>query len=176
MATAFGMLGIAAAWSGENLQIVLQSPYAVIATAGLFAVLAMSMFGFFEIQLPSRWVNKISSVQESRTGSFGSTVLLGFTSALIVGPCVTAPLAAALLYIAQTGNARLGAAALFSLGLGQGLPLVLLGVLGDAYCRGRAAGWCMSNTPSASYFWLLQSGWQAGFCRATFPWLFVRSL
>lgn len=160
MATAFGMLGIAAAWSGENLQIVLQSPYAVIATAGLFAVLAMSMFGFFEIQLPSRWVNKISSVQESRTGSFGSTVLLGFTSALIVGPCVTAPLAAALLYIAQTGNARLGAAALFSLGLGQGLPLVLLGVLGGRILP-RAGGWMVYVKYTFGFVFLAAAIWMA---------------
>jgi len=160
MATAFGMLGVAAAWSGQNLQIVLQSPYAVIATAALFAVLAMSMFGFFEIQLPSRWVNKISSVPTSRSGSFGSTALLGFTSALIVGPCVTAPLAAALLYIAQTGNARLGAAALFSLGLGQGLPLILLGVLGGRILP-RAGGWMVNIKYAFGFVFLAAAIWMA---------------
>lgn len=131
MALAFGFLGIAAALSGQNLQIVLQSPYAIGSVALIFVILAASMFGAFELQLPSSWVNRISGTQVGDRGSVGSAAFMGFTSALIVGPCVTAPLAAALLYIAQTGDARLGAAALFALGLGQGLPLVVFGTIGS---------------------------------------------
>jgi thiol:disulfide interchange protein DsbD len=140
MAAAFGLLGIAAAWSGQNLQIVLQSPYAVATVAAIFTVLALSMFGLFEIQLPSAWVSRVAGAGSSRRGSLGGAAAIGFTSALIVGPCVTAPLAAALLYIAQTGDALLGAAALFALGLGQGLPLIAFGTFGSRALP-KAGGW-----------------------------------
>lgn len=131
MACAFGLLGIVAAWSGQNLQMALQSPWAIGAVAALFAVLSLSMFGFFELQLPSAWVNAINRTGAGSTrGSHSSAALLGFTSALIVGPCVTAPLAGALIYIAQTGNMAIGAASLFALGLGNGIPLILFGTLG----------------------------------------------
>lgn len=130
MASAFGLLGVAAAWSGQNLQVVLQSPYAVYAVAAVFAVLALSMFGLFEMQLPQSWTRRLSSAGSQRSGTFAGAATLGFTSALVVGPCVTAPLAGALLYIAGTGDMMLGAAALFALGLGQGIPLMVVGTLG----------------------------------------------
>ncbi|MGH6760802.1 MAG: protein-disulfide reductase DsbD [Phyllobacterium sp.] len=131
MAVAFGLLGIVAAWSGQNLQIVLQSPYAVGAIAALFVVLAISMFGFFELQLPAAWTSRMVGIKTGQRGSAGGAAAMGFASALIVGPCVTAPLAAALLYIAQTGDAWLGASALFALGLGQGIPLIVFGTVGS---------------------------------------------
>lgn len=140
MAAAFGLLGIAAAWSGQNLQVVLQSPYAVGTVAVIFFILALSMFGLFEIQLPSAWVNRMAGAGSSRRGSLGGAAAIGFTSALIVGPCVTAPLAAALLYIAQTGDAVLGASALFALGLGQGLPLIAFGTFGSRALP-KTGGW-----------------------------------
>lgn len=130
MATAFGLLGVVAAWSGQNLQMALQSPLAIGAVSILFVVLAMSMFGLFELQLPSAWVNAIGGLGQGNRGSLASAGLLGFTSALIVGPCVTAPLAGALIYIAQTGDVALGAASLFALGLGKGIPLIAFGTLG----------------------------------------------
>ena len=130
MAAAFGLLGLAAAWSGQNLQMALQSPLAIVAVSALFLVLALSMFGLFELQLPASWVNRVGGLGQGRRGSLASAGLLGFTSALIVGPCVTAPLAGALIYIAQTGDVALGAAALFALGLGKGVPLVVFGTLG----------------------------------------------
>ncbi|MGV2980504.1 protein-disulfide reductase DsbD [Camelimonas sp. ID_303_24] len=130
MAAAFGLLGVAAAWSGQNLQMALQSPPAIIAVSALFLALALSMFGLFEMQLPASWVNAVGGLGQGRRGSLASAGLLGFTSALIVGPCVTAPLAGALIYIAQTGDVALGAAALFALGLGKGIPLVAFGALG----------------------------------------------
>jgi len=130
MASAFGLLGVAAAWSGQNLQMALQSPLAIGAVSVLFVVLALSMFGLFELQLPSAWVNAIGRLGQGNRGSLASAGLLGFTSALIVGPCVTAPLAGALIYIAQTGDVALGAASLFALGLGKGIPLIAFGTLG----------------------------------------------
>ncbi len=131
MASAFALLGLVAAWSGANLQMVLQSPYAIGLLSGAFVIFALSMFGAFELQLPQSWVARLSRNQPSQARpSLASSAALGFTSALIVGPCVTAPLAGALIYIAQTGDLALGAGALFALGLGKGIPLIAMGVLG----------------------------------------------
>ncbi|MDO8411042.1 MAG: protein-disulfide reductase DsbD [Phenylobacterium sp.] len=131
MASAFALLGLVAAWSGANLQMVLQSPYAIGLLSGAFVIFALSMFGAFELQLPQSWVARLSRNQPGQARpSLASSAALGFTSALIVGPCVTAPLAGALIYIAQTGDLALGAGALFALGLGKGIPLIAMGVLG----------------------------------------------
>ncbi|WP_108482751.1 protein-disulfide reductase DsbD [Oceaniglobus ichthyenteri] len=140
MASAFGLLGVAAAWSGQNLQVALQSPAAIYAVAAIFVALALSMFGLYELQLPQAWTRRLSSAGAGRRGTFGGAATLGFTSALIVGPCVTAPLAGALLYIAGTGDVWLGAGALFALGLGQGIPLMIAGTLG-ARVLPRAGAW-----------------------------------
>ena len=129
MASAFGALGVVAAWSGQNLQLALQSPPAIIAAALVFVALGLSMFGFFDIEMPQFVTSRVQRIQ-GKGGSLGGAAALGFTSALIVGPCVTAPLAGALLYIAKTGDVLLGALALFALGLGQGVPLLAIGVFG----------------------------------------------
>lgn len=129
MAAAYGTLGIFAAWSGENLQAALQTPVAVVAMGTVFALLALSMFGIYELQLPQSWTSRLAAKAGYR-GSVGGAVALGFGSALIVGPCVTPPLAAALVFVAQTGQVMRGSLALFALGLGMGLPLVAFGVLG----------------------------------------------
>jgi len=130
MAAAYGLLGIAAAWSGQNLQAALQTPWALGAISVLFVVLALSMFGLFELQLPNSWTSFISGRTSGMGGSLPGAAALGFTSALIVGPCVTPPLAGALLYVSQTGDMMRGAAALFMLGLGMGLPLIVYGTVG----------------------------------------------
>lgn len=131
MASAFGLLGVVAAWSGANLQAVLQSPFAIGTIAAIFVVLALSMFGLFEMQMPASLQARLTSRGSAGTsGTIGGAAALGFGSALIVGPCVTAPLAGALIYIAQTGDVALGAAALFALGLGQGIPLLAVGAFG----------------------------------------------
>jgi len=129
MAAAYGTLGIFVAWSGENLQASLQTPLAVLAMSAVFIALALSMFGLYELQLPQSWTARLVAVAGNK-GSIGGAALLGFGSALIVGPCVTPPLAAALVYVAQTGQVLRGSLALFSLGLGMGLPLIAFGVLG----------------------------------------------
>ncbi|MFQ0813917.1 cytochrome C biogenesis protein [Brucella anthropi] len=140
LALGFAMVGAIAGWSGQNLQMVLQSKWTALALAGIFTLLALSMFGLFQIQLPNSWVSAISSRTGQRTGSKRSAAILGFSSVLIVGPCVTAPLAGALLYIAQTANVALGAAALFALGIGKGLPLIAFATLG-AGTLPRAGAW-----------------------------------
>jgi thiol:disulfide interchange protein DsbD len=88
------------------------------------------MFGLFELQLPNSWTRLIAGPTSGMGGSLPGAAALGFTSALIVGPCVTPPLAGALLYVSQTGDAMRGAAALFMLGLGMGLPLIVYGTVG----------------------------------------------
>lgn len=140
LAIAFALLGVAAAWSGQNLQMVLQSPWAVGGLAVLFVILAVSMFGAFELQLPSAWTSRLSRDAGTGRRSVASASGLGFLSALIAGPCVTAPLAGALLYIAQTGDVVLGAAALFFLGLGKGVPLIVFGTAGARFLP-RAGAW-----------------------------------
>lgn len=140
LALGFAVVGAIAGWSGQNLQMVLQSKWMALALAGIFSLLALSMFGLFQLQLPSSWVSAISAKTGQRTGSKRSAAILGFSSVLIVGPCVTAPLAGALLYIAQTANVALGASALFALGIGKGLPLIAFATLG-AGTLPRAGAW-----------------------------------
>jgi thiol:disulfide interchange protein DsbD len=88
------------------------------------------MFGLYDLQLPARWIGRLSGGAAGNRGSIGGAALLGFGSALIVGPCVTPPLAAALLYVAQAGDLARGATALFALGLGMGVPLLAFGTFG----------------------------------------------
>lgn len=130
MAFAYAALGLVVAWSGQNLQAALQTPVALGLMSAVFVGLAFSMFGFYDLQLPQSWKDRLVGKDARRSGSVGSAALMGFGSALIVGPCVTPPLAAALLYVAQTGDIVRGGAALFALGLGMGLPLLAFGTFG----------------------------------------------
>ncbi|MFA7070722.1 MAG: protein-disulfide reductase DsbD, partial [Sulfurimonas sp.] len=127
MAVAYTIAGVLAGLFGSNLQASLQNPIAIYSFAAIFVVLAMSMFGFYELKLPDSFVSKISSSNSSRGGYIG-VAIMGFLSALIVGPCVAAPLAGALVYIGQSGDALLGGAALFAMSLGMGAPLIVVGV------------------------------------------------
>ncbi|PYG61167.1 protein-disulfide reductase DsbD [Rhizobium sp. UGM030330-04] len=140
LAAAFSLFGILAAWLGQSFQIALQSPPAILITAAVFIILAIASFGMVEVQLPAGLRDRLARSQRSLGGSFGSTAILGFSSALLIGPCVTAPLAGALLYIAKSGNLLLGAAALFALGIGKGIPLILIGTSGAALLP-RAGAW-----------------------------------
>lgn len=131
MAGTYAAVGVAAGLAGANLQAMLQSPWLLGAFAALFLILASSLFGLFELRLPAALVNRIgASGQERAGGRVAGAAVLGFLSALLVGPCMTAPLAGALLYIGQTGSALYGGLALFALGLGMGLPLLAIAVFG----------------------------------------------
>ena len=131
MAGTYAVVGVAAGMAGANLQATLQSPWLLGAFAALFLVLASSLFGLFELQMPSALVNRVESAGRDRSGgSIPGAAALGFLSALLVGPCMTAPLAGELLYIGQTGSAVYGGMALFALGLGMGLPLLAIAVFG----------------------------------------------
>lgn len=131
MGLAYGALGFAAAWSGQNLQLALQTPLALVAMAAVFAALALSMFGLYDLQVPSAAASKFTGAP-GRGGSIVGAAVLGFGSALIVGPCVTPPLAAALLYVGSTGDVLRGGVGLFALGFGMGLPLIAFGTLGGS--------------------------------------------
>ena len=127
MAITYAAAGVAAGFSGTLLTSALQNPWVLGGFALMFVVLAFSMFGLYELQLPTALQSKLADKANHQGGSLSAIALMGALSALIVGPCVAAPLAGALLYIAKTGDALLGGAALFSLALGMGVPLLLVG-------------------------------------------------
>ncbi|WP_083199900.1 protein-disulfide reductase DsbD [Pseudomonas defluvii] len=134
MALVYAGLGVIAALLGANLQAWLQQPWLLGSLAALFVVLALPMFGAFELQLPTWLRDRLERAgHNTRGGNLYGAALLGALSGLLMGPCMTAPLAGALLYIAQSGNAVQGALVLFALGLGMGLPLLLLVTLGNRY-------------------------------------------
>ncbi len=159
LATAFGLVGVAAAWSGRNLQMVLQSPAAVGTVAALFILLALSSFGLFHIRLPAGIGNRLSGGKR-KGGSAAGAAMLGFSSAFLIGPCVTAPLAGALLYIARTGDVVIGALALFALGLGKGLPLIAMATLGGKVLP-RAGAWMENVRYAFGFLFLATAIWLA---------------
>ena len=141
MALTYTIAGVLIGLSGENIQATLQHPYVLTAFAFLFVVLSFSMFGYYELQMPAFIQNRLSNVSNNqKSGSFGGVATMGFLSALIVGPCVTAPLVGALIYIGQTGDAVLGGAALFALAMGMGLPLLIIGTAFGKYLP-QAGAW-----------------------------------
>jgi thiol:disulfide interchange protein DsbD len=128
MAITYAVAGVIAGYSGNLLSSALQTPWILGSFAGLFVLLSLSMFGLYELQLPSAWQSKLSETSNRlHGGHLSGTFVMGALSAIIMGPCVTAPLAGALLYISQTHDAILGGVALFVLALGMGAPLLLIG-------------------------------------------------
>ena len=141
MALTYTALGVAAGLTGAGLAAAFQDPWVLGALALVFVALAVSMFGFYDLALPSgvqSWLTNLSGRQ--RGGTYAGVGIMGFLSALVVSPCVAAPLAAALIYIGQTGDAVLGGLALFSLSLGMGAPLLLIGAFGGALLP-KAGAW-----------------------------------
>lgn len=127
-ALAYMAFGVLAGLFGSNLQATLQTPWVIVLFSALFVVLALSMFGFYELQMPSFVQERVAVLShKQKGGTLWGAAIMGGLSALIVGPCMAAPLAGALIYIGQTGDALLGGSALFSMGLGMGVPLLVLG-------------------------------------------------
>ena len=128
MALTYSLLGVLAGSFQLNLQAASQNAWTIGAFSLVFVILALSMFGVFELRMPAAVQTRLSSLsQPRRAGGLYSSALMGAVSAIIVGPCVAPPLAGALLYISQTGDALQGGAALFSMGLGFGVPLLVIG-------------------------------------------------
>ena len=129
MALTYTVAGVLAGMFGANLAAAFQDPWIVSAFALVFVLLALSMFGFYELQMPASWQAGLAALSHrQRGGTWAGVAAMGGLSALIVGPCVAAPLAGVLIYIGQTGDPVLGGVALFALGMGMGVPLIVAGV------------------------------------------------
>ena len=141
MALSYTLAGVAAGLSGNLLSQSLQSPLVLGLTALLFVVLAFSMFGFYELKLPSAFESQLLNASNKlKGGEFLGVFIMGVLSALIVSPCVAAPLAGALIYIGQTHNVLLGGIGLFALAIGMGVPLLLIGASAGSLLP-KAGGW-----------------------------------
>ncbi len=146
MSVAYTIAGIIAGVFGANLQAALQNSYVLVVFALIFVALAFSMFGYFEIKLPESIQTKLNKTTDGKEKQgIAGIAIMGFLSALIVGPCVAPPLAGALVYIGQTGDAVLGGMALFVMSLGMGVPLLLIG-LGAGKFMPKPGGWMESIT------------------------------
>jgi thiol:disulfide interchange protein DsbD len=131
-----GLLG-----AGANISNWMQTPWVLSIFAVLFLALSLSMFGLYELQLPSKLRNRLNDInQKQKGGNLFGVFLMGVLSALVVSPCVSAPLAGALVYLSTTGDAWLGGSALLALGLGMGAPLIALGTTGASFLP-KAGGW-----------------------------------
>src|SRR5450830_926599 len=129
MALVYTALGIAAGLAGQGLAADLQKPWVLIPVGLLMVGMSLSMFGFYELQLPSSLQSRLAGASgKQRAGKLGGVFVMGAISALIVGPCVAAPLAGALIYLSQSRDVVVGGAALFAMAMGMSVPLLMLGV------------------------------------------------
>ncbi len=127
-ALTYTVFGVLAGLFGSNLQALFQEPWVIMVFSGIFVLLALSMFGGFQVQIPAFIQTKVMAISSKQQGGkLLGAVMMGILSALAIGPCVTAPLTGALIYIGQTGDAYLGGIALFALGIGMGIPLMIVG-------------------------------------------------
>jgi thiol:disulfide interchange protein DsbD len=141
MALVYTMLGVAAGLAGEGLAGALQKPWVLLTFGALLVTLALSMFDVYQLQLPSALQTRLSNASGNLSGGrLAAVFTMGALSALIVGPCVAGPLAGALLYISQTGNALVGAGALFAMACGMSVPLLLTGLSAGSLLP-RAGAW-----------------------------------
>lgn len=131
MAITYTLLGVVVALAGAQFQAMFQHPSVLIVLSIIFVLLALSMFGAFNLTLPSSWQNKLTQLSNKQEGgSYLGVVSMGAISGLVASPCTTAPLTGALIYISQTGDIAIGASALYALSIGMGLPLLILGSSG----------------------------------------------
>lgn len=128
MAITYALAGIIVAWVGQNIQAQFQKPIVIISFSILFVLLALSLFGFYDLQLPARWRKRFNAwSHKQKGGTYIGVFVMGSLSSLIVSPCVSAPLVGVLAYIGETGDIWLGGFALLALGFGMGIPLLLIG-------------------------------------------------
>lgn len=152
MSLTYAFVGALVAVLGKNLQIAMQSPVILLVFSLIFVALAASMFGWYELRLPVSWQARLASVtRRQESGHYLGAAVMGCLSTLILSPCVTAPLIGVLGYIANTGNVLLGTVALFCLGLGMGIPLLLIGASAGKWLP-KAGAWMQTVK---SFFGLL---------------------
>lgn len=161
MALTYALAGMGVALVGSSIQAELQRPWVIVMFSGIFVLLALSLFGLYELQMPNSWQRRITAwSNRQKGGSYFSVFIMGGISSLIVSPCVSPPLIGVLSYIADSGNVMLGAIALFALGLGMGLPLLLVG-LSAGHILPKAGAWMgvieklMGLTMLAFAIWML---------------------
>lgn len=153
MAISYSLLGLLVASLGLQFQTYFQHPIVLVAISILFVALALAMFGVFNLSLPEKWQNKVTSLSNKQQGgSIKGAALMGLLSGLVASPCTTAPLTAALLYVAQSGDLALGALTLYILSMGMGLPLLILGSTGGKFLP-KAGAWM--DVVKASFGFLL---------------------
>ena len=142
MALTYTVVGVVAGLLGADIQAAMQNPWVLTVFAAMFVALAYSLFGYYEIGLPSSWQSKISKASDEagQKGGIAGTAIMGLLSALIVGPCVAPPLGGAVLFISHTGDALLGGTALFVMSMGMGVPLLLVGI-GAGKFMPKPGGW-----------------------------------
>jgi thiol:disulfide interchange protein DsbD len=141
MAIVYTLLGVSAGLLGEGLSAALQNPWVLSAFALLMAMLSLSMFGVYQLQMPAMVQTRLTQLSEKQTaGKLAGVFVMGALSALIVGPCVAAPLAGALLYISQTRDVVVGGSALFAMAVGMSIPLLAIGLSAGALLP-RAGAW-----------------------------------
>ncbi len=134
MAVTYAAAGLLAGLAGKNLQAALQTPWVLIVFTLLFVGLALSLFRLYELRLPNAWNSKLTMLSnQQKSGSYIGVAIMGALSVLIVSPCISAPLVAALAYITQSDQAALGGVILFVMGLGMGVPLLFIGTLGGKF-------------------------------------------
>jgi thioredoxin:protein disulfide reductase len=159
MAITYAIAGVAAGYSGNLLSNALQTPWVLGSFAALFVVLSLAMFGLYELQLPTALQSKLTDTSNKLHGGHLSGVFgMGALSAIIMGPCVAAPLAGALLYISQTHDAVLGGVALFVLALGMGVPLLIIGTSAGAILP-KAGAWMEAVKRSFGVLMLAMAIW-----------------
>ncbi|HKM14347.1 MAG TPA: protein-disulfide reductase DsbD [Marinospirillum sp.] len=141
-----------------NLQAAMQSPWLLIPVAVLFVLLALTLFGVWALRLPAWLDQRLQSLQQPKGGTLFNVALMGAFSTLVVSPCLTAPLAGALAFIATTGDAGMGSLALFMLGLGMGVPLIITGTFG-AHWLPKAGGWMDQVKALFGLLMLLMAAW-----------------
>ncbi|WP_417585988.1 protein-disulfide reductase DsbD [Nitrincola sp.] len=159
MAVTYTVAGVLAGLFGANIQASFQNPWIISVFTAVFVLLALSMFGFYELQLPSGLQNRLNQMSRSQKGGqITGVAVMGFLSALIVGPCMAAPLAGALIYIGQTGDPLLGGSALFAMSMGMGVPLLLIGTSAGKFMP-RAGSWMKAIKAGFGVLLLLLAVW-----------------
>jgi thiol:disulfide interchange protein DsbD len=162
MALTYALAGMLAAYAGGSLQVLLQKPSVIIASSAIFILLALSLFEFFELPVSRRWQNTVSHWSRGHEGgTFVGVFFMGMLSTLVVSPCVTAPLVGVLLYIGRTGDMVLGGSALFAMGLGMGIPLMLLGMSAGRWLP-KSGQWMVVVTKSFGVVMLGMALWLLG--------------
>lgn len=159
VAFTYTLAGVAAGLFGANLQAAFQNPWIIGSFSAVFVLLAFSMFGFYDLQLPSALQSRLSNVSHrQKGGTLTGVAVMGLLSALIVGPCMAAPLAGALMYIGQSGDPVLGGVALFTLSMGMGMPLLLVGASAGKLLP-RAGAWMEGVKAGFGVVLLLMAVW-----------------